>query len=241
MNQGWISLHRKLKDNPIYRNSVAVHIWVECLLRAAHKRQEFYSKREKVVLQPGQFLMGYKEFGETIGISKTATYYWMKILSDEGLIEHASTTKGTVVTIENWARYQSVDHGKNTERTRKEPYNNVNNVNKREIESEISFKEERKTRGYLLSIPKDDIQRLTSKYQIMEKQIVRKGEELHDYVVSKGKIYKNYFAFLQGAIRRDFGYRRVNKVPDYSDVPVNKEGLKKLAETKEKLFGKPRP
>lgn len=64
-----------------------------------------------------------------------------------------------------------------------------------------------KTVKYLITIPQTDVDKFTKEYLVNHIQVREKGETLHDYCKSKGKIYKDYRAFLQGAIRRDYGKR----------------------------------
>jgi len=130
--KGWVKLHRKFRDNPIYRNSTAVHVWIECLLRAAHAEEEEYLSRQKVQLKPGQFCMGRKEFGASIGISGSTAYFWIHSLKADNILDITSTTKGTIVTILKWDEYQSldtkVDNKKTTEKQQMNTYKNVKNV-----------------------------------------------------------------------------------------------------------------
>lgn len=64
--------------------------------------------------------------------------------------------------------------------------------------------------GYLLEIPKEDINELEKKYNVYEQGIRGKAEDLHNYIIAKGKThtYKNYKAFLMNALKRDFGIRK---------------------------------
>lgn len=137
MNNGFIFIHRKLKENPIYNNSVALHVWIECLLRAAHKDTEFYQGRIKISLKAGQFVMGRDEFGKTIGQSGSTTWYWINRFKVDNMIDISTSKKGTVVTIINWVKYQKPDSQVDRSRTDNEQhfrqivntYNNVNNIN----------------------------------------------------------------------------------------------------------------
>lgn len=106
--QGWIKLHRKLQDNPIYTNSVAVHVWIECLFRACHSDTTFYHKREKITLKAGQFLMGRDEFAEKIGSKGTTIWYWINMFKSDSMIDITTSSKGTVVSILNWNQYQTL-------------------------------------------------------------------------------------------------------------------------------------
>ncbi len=60
---------------------------------------------------------------------------------------------------------------------------------------------------YLLSIPEEDLKELREKYEASVSQVKRKAEQMHNYCEAKGKIYKNYRAFLENGLDKDFGRR----------------------------------
>ena len=60
---------------------------------------------------------------------------------------------------------------------------------------------------YLLTIPDADLDEFTKKFVCTKSQVKQKAENLHDYCLSRGRVYKNYKAFLRGALSRDFGVR----------------------------------
>ena len=73
---------------------------------------------------------------------------------------------------------------------------------------------------YLLNMPDTDLDELSSKYKCSPNQIIKKGEELHNYCLAHGKRYKNYRSFLVNALIRDFGYRSQEeaKIPEVEEV-----------------------
>lgn len=109
MTGGWIKLHRQFMASPYFTESVAVHVWVACLLRAAHKPKDFFLKRERITLQPGQFVMGRKEFGESIGISGSTAWYWLLQFEADSMVDIRKTAKGSIVSVKNWVQYQDID------------------------------------------------------------------------------------------------------------------------------------
>ena len=124
---GWIKLHRKLRDNPIYNESKAVHCWIECLLRASHAGKDVYFKRNKIKLEPGMFLMGRQEFGKSIGISGSTAWYWLLRFEKDKMVDIKKTAKCSIVTIIAWNEYQQVDNRKTTEKQQKNTNKNVKN------------------------------------------------------------------------------------------------------------------
>lgn len=99
--------------------------------------------------------------------------------------------KGTEETSATLKKVQS-----NTEESSAPIYDKDNNKEKRSAPSSSP--------KYLTNIPLEDIQGLRNISSATEAQIRRKGEELSDWLLSKGRTYKDYRAFLRNAVRRDF-------------------------------------
>lgn len=239
MSEGWIKLHRKILDWEWWGNKNTFSLFVYLLLNANHKDKRWQGH----LVKRGQVIVGRKKLAKKLKMSQQNVRTALKHLKSTNEVTIEATRQFSLVTINNWEDYQGVTN----EVTNDQPTTNQRLTTTKNVKNEKNVKNNTggepfkgtgdvKTKGYLLNIPKVDIQRLVKKYQITERRVVRKGEELYDYVQSKGKTYKNYFAFLQGAIRREYGYRTVYKVPDFKDAPVNKEGLEKLASVKEKLL-----
>lgn len=146
VSQGWIKLHRKLRENPIYSNSTAVHCWIECLLRAIHTDNAIFLSRQKVELKPGQFCMGREEFGKSVGISGSTAWFWLKRFKLDSMVDIKTSNVGTVVTVLKWKNYQlldsDVDKRKTADEQRMNTNNNDNNVdndNKIQIDTNVSI------------------------------------------------------------------------------------------------------
>lgn len=67
---------------------------------------------------------------------------------------------------------------------------------------------------YLTSIPDEDLTILSEKYEASKAQIKRKAETMKNYCLSKGKSYRNYRAFLENGLDKDFGRRVPDKKPE---------------------------
>ena len=130
--EGWIKLHRQIKSSLVYQNSTALHIWLECLVRASHEDDAVLLYRQKVTLKAGQFCMGYREFADMIKCSVSTVKYWLDIFVAERMIERQANAKGTIITVKNWSQYQLperlVERQANAKRTPSESNKNVKNV-----------------------------------------------------------------------------------------------------------------
>lgn len=107
--KGWIKLHRQIRDNPFYKEPKAMLIWIECLLRANHEGSRTLLRRQMVRLKPGQFVMGGTEFGQSVGIGKSTVWFWLNQFAADEMLTLEKTSKGSIVSIKNWEKYQVTD------------------------------------------------------------------------------------------------------------------------------------
>jgi hypothetical protein len=130
--EGWIRLHRKLLENPIFTSSKGLKIWLWCLLKATHKEYECYIGLKKITLSSGQFIMGRDVAHKELGIAVGTTWNWLCRLETERYIKRQPTNKYTIITILNWSKYQTdeqeTERKMNAERTQNEPYKNIKNI-----------------------------------------------------------------------------------------------------------------
>jgi len=80
MNNGWIKLHRKIFDNPIWQNEKALKIWIWCLLKANHKQNHILFSRQQIPIKKGQFIFGRKKASQELKIPETTIYFWINYL-----------------------------------------------------------------------------------------------------------------------------------------------------------------
>jgi len=106
MRDGWIKLHRRLQDKGFYKNSKYVHLWIHLLLKANHKPQEIMWDGKTFILQPGQFITGRKKIAEKTRINRSSVERILNYFKNEHQIEQQKTTKGRLITILKWKRYQ---------------------------------------------------------------------------------------------------------------------------------------
>lgn len=131
-NNGWVKLYRKLKENPIYKNSKALHCWIECLLRANHQKDKFYLGRKQIELNSGEFIFGRDEFGRSINISGSTAWFWLQRFEVDRMIDIKKTSKGCLCSIINWKYYQEVDSKVVTKKTANEQQMNTDKNDKNE-------------------------------------------------------------------------------------------------------------
>ncbi len=64
-----------------------------------------------------------------------------------------------------------------------------------------------KSASFLNDLPIEVMEEFKQKFNVSERQLKSKAEDLFNYCESHGKRYKNYKAFLKNAVKKDFGER----------------------------------
>ncbi len=107
INQGWIKLHRKILQDPIFTSNQGFKVWIWCLIRANHKETEIFLGRQKVLLKQGQFIFGRYSASEMLKIPPSTVWFWIRRLKDDDYIDIKTTNKFSIITINNWDKYQN--------------------------------------------------------------------------------------------------------------------------------------
>lgn len=133
--EGWISLYRKVLDNPIVcKDADHFTVWVYLLLSATHKEYPALFKGEKIMLKPGQLITGRKSIAEKFKISESKVTRILDNLKNEHQIEQQTSNKNRLISIVNWDKYQNSEHQigqrvNNKRTTSEQQVNTNNNVN----------------------------------------------------------------------------------------------------------------
>lgn len=187
--QGWISLHRKLLDKPIWKNSSVEHkvILITLLLMANHEQNEWEWKGKKFIVKEGQFITSLESIVRECGKGVTIQNVRSAIKRFEKLefLTNETTKTGRLITIVNWSNYQDLqtksnkptnkEVTKHQQRGNKEvtPNNNDNNDNNDNKYNNLSSNKfnddsfEMLTVNYLVS----QILKLNPKFKEPNKQI----------------------------------------------------------------------
>lgn len=203
---GWIKLHRKLLENPIFSNEKGLKVWIWCLLKANHADQEIYLGMKKITLKSGQFVFGRESAGGQLKMAYSTVRNWITILKQDSYIDINSTNKYSIVTINKWSDYQLADTKEDNKIKTNHTTDGQQMDTDKNIENDKNNKEETNI-SYLIDIPEKDIEYFLAKYKCELVPLKQKADSLYTYCKSKGKKYKNYKAFLENAVRKDFGYR----------------------------------
>lgn len=110
MNTGYIALHRKILDSPVWQMTTVEQktILITLLLMANHSPQKWYWQGEEFSCEPGQFITSLPNIAKTAGKNLTVQNVrtTLKKLEKLNFLTDKSTKTGRLITIVNWRVYQ---------------------------------------------------------------------------------------------------------------------------------------
>lgn len=106
MNQGWIKLHRRLLDNPRFKDSKWVHVFITLLLKATHKPIRMIFDGAEIELQPGQLITSRITLSRETRISPTSIERLLETLETGHQIGQQTSNRSRLISILNWCEYQ---------------------------------------------------------------------------------------------------------------------------------------
>ncbi len=112
--EGHIKLHRAILESQVFAHPTSLKIWIWCLVKASYKERFVPLKIGRGVtsvrILPGQFIFGRNKAQDELGIDGSTIYKWMQKFASEvfeNMISLESNNQYTIVTLLNWAHYQS--------------------------------------------------------------------------------------------------------------------------------------
>jgi len=119
MNNGYIKLHRKILNDPIFLNPGLLQLFLYCLLRSNHNEQEFNQRKKTIIIKRGTFLCGLKKLSEYLHCNQNTLYKRLQTLKSLRYIDIQTTNKFSIISIVNYEKYQNrnsknrAENGKN--------------------------------------------------------------------------------------------------------------------------------
>ena len=146
---GWIKLHRKILDNPVFLNPELYQLFTYCLLRANHGETKIIWNGVEESIGKGCFISGRKVIASDTGQGESAVYKRLKILEKLNMISLKSNNRFSVVKVLNYGVYQGeeldVEQQSNNKVTTKEQQSNTDkNVKNDKNDKNISSSQQNK-------------------------------------------------------------------------------------------------
>ena len=105
--EGWIKLHRSIIDSAVFSDSDVLKVWLWLLCSVAYDDHDVVYLGKVIPLKQGQIITGRQKLSQQIGMSEGKIYRAINILKNLGNITVKSNNRYSIITIENWAKYQN--------------------------------------------------------------------------------------------------------------------------------------
>lgn len=109
-NKGWIRIHRRLQDCQIWVDNEPFDrrsAWIDLLMSANHEDKNIIFDYKSVTIKRGQYLTSVRKLGERWSWSKNRVLKYLRLLEALKMITKESDGRRTVITIENYDKFQS--------------------------------------------------------------------------------------------------------------------------------------
>lgn len=145
MKEGWICLHRQIREHWIWTDPEKFQWWIDILLSVNHEPRKVNIGNEIIDCQAGQSVMSLATWAARWKTNKSRVRRFFELLKNDSMIDTEGVGKSTRITVCNYAHYQGLRNDSETQVKRKRnesdtmayPNNNDNN---------ITIKENRKKR-----------------------------------------------------------------------------------------------
>lgn len=152
--QGYVKLHRQIMDSEIWKDPFKYRLWNLCIMKATHTKKNQIVGNQVITLYPSQFITGRKalceEYNKGVSekhqLTESTIDRWLKLFEKDGMLSVVRTNKYSIITINNWSKYQedertTNEQQMNNKRTTNEQQMNTNKNEKNEENEENVLKE----------------------------------------------------------------------------------------------------
>lgn len=105
-DSGYIKFYRRAVTEDIGWSGVQLAVWVTLLCWASRFESKIRWTGGQRTIPPGTIVTAIRDLASRLGFSKDAVARALRALSERGSIRIESATRGTLITICNWAEYQ---------------------------------------------------------------------------------------------------------------------------------------
>lgn len=110
MQQGYVKLHRKIKEWALYDDEKCLKLFIHLLLSVTHKEIKY----KGINLKAGQYVASVRQLSVETNLTENEIRKRLKKLKNYGAIYIKSTNKNTLITIANWELYQICENNAQT-------------------------------------------------------------------------------------------------------------------------------
>lgn len=130
MAAGWIKMYRQFTEWEWYKDIPVRILFEHCLFKA--NREE--KKWQGTVIKQGSFITSYENLAFETGLSVRQVRTALNKLKSTGELTHKTTSRYSIITVNNWEKYQASDTQNDNQMTSKRQTNDKQATTTKEIE-----------------------------------------------------------------------------------------------------------
>lgn len=207
MSSGWVKLHRKILDNPIFKNDKLFRVFMYLLLKASHTERDQLIGDSIVHLKTGQWATGRKAISRDTGLTEQNVRTAISKLEKLGILTIKVTVKYSVFSITNWHNHQQ----DNQQPTNKQPTSN------QQVTTNNNVKNEKNVNNKDLSVITDGFDHWWNLYPVSRRK--NKKGCLVKFKAKCKNLNDDQVEALVNKISLDI-QKRINEVDDVKFMPA---------------------
>ena len=198
MNNGFIVLYRSLLEWEWYSDANTTRLFLHCLLRANHKD----NKWQGIMIERGSFVTSYEKLSQETGLSVRSVRTSLNKLKTTCEVTIKTSTKNTVIVINNYNLYQSSDTPTDKRTTNKRQTNDKQTTTNNN-DNNVTMKQgnKRNAHGSHVKLTQEQLDALVTEYGLP--LITTMIDRMNEYIGMKGKPYKDYNLAIRKWIREE--------------------------------------
>lgn len=202
-DKGWIKLFSsKFLNWSWYQDTPVKCVFLHCLLKADHPDTTY----KGISVKSGQFVTSLSKLSDELGMSKQVIRTALNKLIIDHNINTIVTRKQTLITVENWGKYQSDKKTGNTKTTQyqHDTQHDINTPNKNKNNKNINNNNKyiHPTLGTAgnVYLTEEELEKLKERFPYDWQDWI---DRLSEYMASKGKRYKSHYMTILTWARKD--------------------------------------
>ena len=120
MAEGWIKLHRQIKEHWLWKSENRLKWWIDILLTVNHNDSKVLIKGTLIECKRGQSIRSLESWAKEWNVSKGAVRDFFKLLQSDQMLITESLQFTTRITVCKYEDYQTEVNTEKTQRKRKE-------------------------------------------------------------------------------------------------------------------------
>jgi hypothetical protein len=181
-----------------YSDANTTRLFLHCLLRANHKD----NKWQGIMIERGSFVTSYEKLSQETGLSVRSVRTSLNKLKTTCEVTIKTSTKNTVIVINNYNLYQSSDTPTDKRTTNKRQTNDKQTTTNNN-DNNVTMKQgnKRDAHGSHVKLTQEQLDALVTEYGLP--LITTMIDRMNEYIGMKGKPYKDYNLAIRKWIREE--------------------------------------